>query len=76
VLNSDVDSLLDVSAVDDLVANDTDTSLRNVVDDTGLAVVDWALVGFTGRLSGSSGPSAARAARGRSRSMGEGCNGV
>jgi hypothetical protein len=41
VLNSDVDSLLHVSTVDDLVADDSNTSGRDVVDDTGLSVVDY-----------------------------------
>lgn len=45
VLDSDIDSLLHVSTVDDLVADDSDTSGRDVVDDTGLSVVDfWGLV--------------------------------
>jgi hypothetical protein len=44
VLDSDVDSLLHVSTVDDLVGNDSNTSGRDVVDDTGLSVVDFGSV--------------------------------
>ena len=40
VLDAHVDALLHVPAVDDLVADDADTALGHVVDDTGLAVVD------------------------------------
>jgi hypothetical protein len=44
VFDSDVDSLLHVSTVNDLVTDDSNTSGRDVVDDTGLSVVDWILV--------------------------------
>jgi hypothetical protein len=46
VFDSDVDSLLHVSTVNDLVTDDSNTSGRDVVDDTGLSVVDWMLVHF------------------------------
>jgi hypothetical protein len=44
VFDSDVDSLLHVSTVNDLVTDDSNTSGRDVVDNTGLSVVDWMLI--------------------------------
>lgn len=46
VFDSDVDSLLHVSTVDDLVTDDSNTSGRDVVDDTGLSVVDYFISSF------------------------------
>lgn len=43
VLDSEVDPLLEVSVSDDLEADDSDSSGRDVVDDTGLSVVELLL---------------------------------
>lgn len=40
MLNSEVDSLLDVSVFDLLVDDDTDCALCDIVDDASLSVVD------------------------------------
>ena len=44
VLYSDIDSLFEVSTVDDFVADNTDSSGGDVVNDTGFAVVDYTSV--------------------------------
>lgn len=40
VLDSQVDSLLDVSVLDLLIDDHSDRGLRNIVDDTSLSVID------------------------------------
>ena len=40
MLDSEVDSFLDVTVLNLLIDDDTDGALRDVVDDTGFAVVD------------------------------------
>ena len=47
MLDSEVDSFLDVTVLNLLIDDDTDGALRDVVDNTGLAVVDlvWHTVG-------------------------------
>lgn len=40
MLDSEVDSLLDVSVLDLLVDDDTDCALGDIVDNSGLSVVD------------------------------------
>lgn len=40
VLDTEVNTLLDVAVLDLLVDDDTDCALRNIVDDSSLSVVD------------------------------------